>query len=160
MSSFWRPKAEVHTISSDEEFVDSQGRKYSQLPPALPPPPLRNYDKYTIHVDFWESQTVDCLKHQLRLRNSAFKEEDRMKSKNRAYNDLLCWWVQDEKVQGGWGDPVFVEMFEHRRFELAFRTRNKSKRQSLSSSVGEVAAEGGNVAVKGGESVAKNVFGV
>ena len=59
---------------------------------------------------------------------------------------------------------MFVEMFEHRRFELAFRTGNKSKRQSLSSSVGEVAVEGGNafaraVAVKGGESLAINVFG-
>ena len=27
MSLFWRPKAEVHTISSDEEFVDSQGQE-------------------------------------------------------------------------------------------------------------------------------------
>ena len=65
-------------------------------------------------MDFWDSQTVDCLKYQLCLTNIGFKEEDKMKGKE--YKQYLLGLVQDEIVQGGRSDPVSDAMFEkHRR---------------------------------------------
>ena len=66
-------------------------------------------------MDFWDSQTVDCLKYQLFLRNIRFKAEDKMKGKD--YKQYLLGLVQDEIVHGGWSDPVSDEMFEKRRRE-------------------------------------------
>ena len=59
-------------------------------------------------MELWDSQTVDCLKYQLFLRNIRFKEEDKMKGKD--YKQYLLGLVQDEIVQGGWSDPVSDEM--------------------------------------------------
>ena len=121
MSSFLSPKAEVHTISSDEEFLDSQGQEVStrqqqpQSPPSLPAPLHTDETNFTDNMELWDSQTVDCLKYQLFLRNIRFKEEDNMKGKD--YKQYLLGLVQDETVQGGWSDPVSDEMFEKRRRE-------------------------------------------
>ena len=59
-------------------------------------------------MEFWDSQTVDCLKYQLFLKNIRFKEEDKMKGKE--YKQYLLGLVQDEITQGGWSDPVSEEM--------------------------------------------------
>ena len=71
MSSFLSPKAEVHTISSDEEFLDSQGQEVfarqqqPQSPLSLPAPLHKDEINFTDNMGFWDSQTVDCLKYQL-----------------------------------------------------------------------------------------------
>ena len=169
MSSFIKPKAEVHTISSDEEFVDSQGQEVfarqpqPQTPPSLPMPPHREEINYTNNMDFWDSQTVDYLQYQLFLRNVRFKEED--KFNGRDYKKYLLELVGDEMIQGSWTDPVSDEMYEKRRREWAFRNKSKSKSQSLSSSVAEGAKEGAKAVakaavVKGGEMLVKKAFGV
>ena len=113
MSSFLSPKAEVHTISSDEEFLDSQGqevfaRQQPQSPPSLPAPPHKDEIYFTDNMKFGDSQTVDCLKYQLFLKNIRFKEEDKMKGKE--YKQYLLGLFQDEISQGGWSDPVSDEM--------------------------------------------------
>ena len=114
MSSFLSPKAEVHTISSDEEPLDSQGQEVfarqqqPQSPPSLPAPPHKDEIDFTGNMDFWDSQTVYYLKYQLFLRNIRFKEEDKMKGKD--YKPYLRDFIQDEIVQGGWNDPVSDEM--------------------------------------------------
>ena len=114
MSSFLSPKAEVHTISSDEEFLDSQGQEVfarqqqPQSPPSLPAPLHKDENNFADNMELWDSQTVDCLKYQLFLRNIRFKEEDKMKGKD--YKQYLLGLVQDEIVQGGWSDPVSDEM--------------------------------------------------
>ena len=59
-------------------------------------------------MKFGDSQTVDCLKYQLFLKNIRFKEEDKMKGKE--YKQYLLGLVQDEITQGGWSDPVSDEM--------------------------------------------------
>ena len=114
MSSFLSPKAEVHTISSDEEFLDSQGQEVfarqqqPQSPPSLPAPLHKDEINFADNMDVWDSQTVDCLNYQLFLRNIRLKEEDKMKGKD--YKQYLLGLVQDEIVQGGWSDPVSDEM--------------------------------------------------
>ena len=122
MSSFLSPKAEVHTISSDEEFLDSQGQQVfaRQQQPQSPPYQHRRIKIKLILRIIWifgkVKQLVDCLKYyQLFLRNIRFKEEDKMKGKD--YKQYLLGLVQDEVVQGGWSDPVSEEMFEKRRRE-------------------------------------------
>ena len=121
MSSFLSPKAEVHTISSDGEFLDSQGQEafarhqQPQSPPSLPAPLHKDEINFADNMDVWDSQTVDCLNYQLFLRNIRLKEEDKMKGKD--YKQYLLGLVQDEVVQGGWSDPVSEEMFEKRRRE-------------------------------------------
>ena len=170
MSSFLKPKAEVHTISSDEEFVDSQGQEVfarqpqpPQSPPSLPAPPHGEEINYTNNMGFWDRQTVDYLKYQLFLRNIEFNEKNKMTVEN--YKLYLLTLIQDEINQGGWSDPVSDELYEKRRREWAFINRNKSKTKSLSSSVAEGAKEGAKAVakaavVKGGEMLVKKAFGV
>ena len=169
MSSFLRPKPEVHSISSDEEFVDSQGQEIfarqsqtPQSPPSLPAPPHSEEINYTGNMYFWNSQPVDYIKYQLFLRNISFQEEDKITGN---YKNYLLKLVQNEIHEGEWSDPVSDEIYEKRRREWAFRNRNKSKTQSLSSSLAEGAREGAKAVakaavVKGGEMLVKKAFGV
>ena len=83
-------------------------------------------------MELWDSQTVDCLKYQLFLRNIRFKEEDKMKGKD--YKQYLLGLVQDEIVQGGWSDPVSDEMLNggvNATTCLAFQTEHLKHHMKL-----------------------------
>ena len=90
MSSFLRQSADTHTISSDEEFVDSQGREVfatqpqqspqsPQTPPSLPAPPITYEYDDNLDIRYWRRQSVDKIKFQFFIRGIEVPKQMKLK---------------------------------------------------------------------------------
>ena len=185
MSSFIRPRPEVHSLSSDEEFVDSQGQEVfagqatasagipPQTPPSLPAPPMTyEYDDNT-SIRYWRSQSVDKIKFQFFIRGIEVPEPEEVeeelkikgKGRKRTYKEYLEDLVQDTIDNNGWKNKPTQEEYEERLQQWLNKKKGKGKGGSLSSSVAESAREGAKAltkatVAKGGEMLVRRAFGV
>ena len=185
MSSFIRPRPEVHSLSSDEEFADSQGQEVfagqatasagipPQTPPSLPAPPMTcEYDDNT-SIRYWRSQSVDKIKFQFFIRGIEVPEPEEVeeelkikgKGRKRTYKEYLEDLVQDTIDNNGWKNKPTQEEYEERLQQWLNKKKGKGKGGSLSSSVAEGAREGAKAlakatVAKGGEMLVRRAFGV
>ena len=168
MSSSIRPRPEVHSLSSDEEFVDSQGQEVfagqatasagipPQTPPSLPAPPMTyEYDDNT-NIRYWRSQSVDKIKFQFFIRGIEVPEPEEVgeelklkgKGRRRTYKEYLEDLVQDTIDNNGWKNKPTQEEYEERLQQWLNKKKGKGKGGSLSSSVAEGAREGAKALAK------------
>ena len=182
MSSFIRAPPPAHSISSDEEFVDSQGQEVfatqqqprPQTPPSLPAPPMTYEYDDNLDIRYWRRQSVDKIKFQFFIRGIEVPEPEEVeeelkikgKGRKRTYKEYLEDLIKDTIDNEGWdNNKPTQEEYEERLQQWLNKKKGKGKGGSLSSSVAEGAREGAKAlakatVAKGGEMLVRRAFGV
>ena len=177
MSSFLRPQQPpAHSISSDEEFVDSQGQEVfatqqqqqthavsgasgdrPQTPPSLPAPPMTYEYDDNLDIRYWRRQSVDKIKFQFFIRGIEVLEPEEVeeelkikgKGRKRTYKEYLEDLIKDTIDNEGWdNNKPTQEEYEERLQQWLNKKKGKGKGRSLSSSVAEGAREGAKALAK------------